>query len=77
VLSVGTADDEEVKEEDEESGHVDDEVDVDEINHTSLTNEAVRSNSPGKRAQREDIWKHVRSISRMVRVVKSVTTTGP
>ncbi len=77
MLSVGTADDEEVKEEDEESGHADDEVDVDEINHTSLTNEVVHSNSPGKRAQREDIWKHVRRISRMVRVVKSVTTTRP
>jgi hypothetical protein len=34
VLSVGTADDEEVKEEDEESGHADDEVDVDEITIT-------------------------------------------
>ncbi len=34
MLSVGTADDEEVKEEDEESGHADDEVDVDEITIT-------------------------------------------
>jgi hypothetical protein len=55
---------EEEKEKDEESGHVDDEEDVDDINHPTLTKEVVRANSPDQRPQREDIWKNVRSIGK-------------
>ena len=55
--------DEEDKEEDEESGHDDDEEDVDDINHAALPKDVVRANSPGRRSQREEIWKHVRRIT--------------
>jgi len=53
---------EEESDEQEESGHTDDDEDVDDINHTSLTKEAVPPNTPTQRTQREDIWKHVRRI---------------
>ena len=61
VLSarVHVSSDEEDKEEDEESGHHDDEEDVDDINHAALPKDAARPNSPGRRSQREEIWKHV------------------
>jgi len=55
--------DEEDKEEDEESGHDDDEEDVDDTNHAALPKDAVRANSPGRRSQRAEIWKHVRRIA--------------
>ena len=54
--------DEEDKEEDEESGHDDVEEVVDDTNHTALLKDVVRSNSPGRRSQREEIWKDVRLI---------------
>jgi hypothetical protein len=49
------SDEEDEKEEDEESGHVDDEEDVDDINHVSLSKEAVLTNSPTQRPQSEGI----------------------
>jgi hypothetical protein len=68
VLPAGShvSSDEEEKKEDEESGHVDDDEDVDDINHDSeaLPKETVRANSPVKRAQRAEIWKHVSCINR-------------
>ena len=57
---VHVSSDEDDKEEDEESGHDDDEESVD--NHPALTKGVVRGNSPGRRPQREDIWKHVSRI---------------
>jgi hypothetical protein len=59
------SDEEEEKEEDEESGHPDDEEDVDDINHVSLSKEAVQGNSPTQRPQRVDIWKNVRRIVKL------------
>jgi len=53
---------EEENDEKSESGHIDDEEDVDDINHETLPKEAVRANTPTQRPQREDIWKHVRRI---------------
>ena len=66
ILPAGSlvSDDEEDKEVDEESGHVDDEEDVDDINHESLSKKTVRACSPGKRAQRPDIWNHVRRMTK-------------
>jgi hypothetical protein len=55
--------DEEEEKEDEDSGHADDEEDVDDINHVSLPKEEVRANRPTQRPQREDIWKNVRRIA--------------
>ena len=48
--------------EDEESGHDDDEEDVDDVNHVTLTKGVVRGNSPDRRSKTSDIWKHVRRI---------------
>ena len=66
ILPAGSlvSDDEEDKDEDEESGHVDDEEDVDDINHSALPKETVRPNSPTMRPQTADIWKHVRRIAK-------------
>ncbi len=44
-------------------GHVDDEEDVDDINHETLSKETVHTNSPTQRPQRVDIWKHVSRIT--------------
>ena len=49
--SSGSADEED-KEEDEEWGHVDDEQDVDEINHETLPKVVVRVHSPDRRVHR-------------------------
>ena len=54
---------EEESDEQEESGHSDDDEDVDDINHAAVPKEAVHPNSPTQRAQRADIWKHVRRIA--------------
>ncbi len=56
--------DEENQEEDEESGLVDDEEDVDEINHETLPKVVVRAHSPGKRAHRSLDCHHVRHIAK-------------
>ncbi len=56
--------DEENQEEDEESGLVDDEEDVDEINHETLPKVVVRAHSPGKRAHRSLVCHHVRHITK-------------
>ncbi len=55
--------DEEDKEEDEESGHDDDEEDVDDTNHSVLPKDSVHTKSPGRRSEREEIWKYVRRIT--------------
>jgi len=47
----------------EESGHSDDDVDEYEINHSALPKETVRANTPKHRAQKSDIWKHVKRIA--------------
>jgi hypothetical protein len=60
---VHVSSDEDEKEEDEESGHDDDEEVVDDINHTALPKVVVHGNSPGRRSQRADIWKHVSRIA--------------
>ncbi len=62
-VRLHVSNDEEDKEEDEESGHDDDEEDVDDINHAALPKDVVRANSPGRRSQREEIWKYVRRIT--------------
>jgi hypothetical protein len=54
---------EEESDEKAESGHSDDEEDVDDMNHEALPKEAVRANTPTQRAQRADIWKNVRRIA--------------
>jgi hypothetical protein len=54
---------EEESDEKTKSGHIDDEEDVDDINHETLSKEAVRANTHTQRAQREDIWKNVRIIA--------------
>jgi hypothetical protein len=55
--------DEEVNEEDEESEYADDEEDVDEINHVTLSKETVHTHSPRRRSHRSPLWSHVRSIT--------------
>jgi hypothetical protein len=62
-VSEGVAAEEMESDEHEESGHSDDDVDEDEINHSELSKETVRANSPKYRAQKSDIWKHVRRIT--------------
>jgi hypothetical protein len=57
------APEEEESDEKAESGHSDDEEDVDYMNHEALPEEAVRANTPTQRAQRVDIWKNVRRIA--------------
>jgi hypothetical protein len=56
------SDEEEENDEDEQTGHSDDEEEVDDVNHVSLSKEAVHANSPTQRPQTADIWKHVRRI---------------
>ena len=74
---------EEEKDEAAESGHTDDEEDMDDINHAALPKEAVRPNTPTSRPQKADIWNHVRRITfvcilwRRVRTMRSVTATRP
>jgi hypothetical protein len=46
TLHVSVSDDEEVNDEDTESTHLDDEEDVDEINHETLSKESVHTHSP-------------------------------
>ena len=55
---------EEEKDEAAESGHTDDEEDMDDINHAALPKEAVRPNTPTSRPQKADIWSHVRRIAK-------------
>ena len=55
---------EEEKDEAAESGHTDDEEDMDDINHAALPKEAVRPNTPTSRPQKADIWNHVRRIAK-------------
>jgi hypothetical protein len=52
------------RDEHDESGHTDDEEDVNDINHTTLPKEVVHANSPTQRAQRVDIWNHVSRIAK-------------
>ena len=59
-VEEGVAVEEMESDEHEESGHSDDDVDEDEINHSALPKEAVRANTPKGRAQKSDIWKHVK-----------------
>jgi len=59
-----TSSDQEDKDEDEESGHVDDEEDVDEINHETLPKEAVRTHTPSRREHRSTLWKYLRRINK-------------
>jgi hypothetical protein len=47
--------DEEDQDESTESAHVDDEQDVDEINHETLPKETFRAHSPYRRAQRSPV----------------------
>jgi hypothetical protein len=54
---------EEESDEKAESGHSDDEEDVDYMNHETLSKEAVRANTPTQRVQRVDIWRNVRNIA--------------
>jgi hypothetical protein len=62
-VEEGVSAEEMESDEHEESGHSDDDVDEDEINHSALPKEAVRANSPKHRAQKSDIWQHVRRIT--------------
>ena len=55
---------EEEKDEAAESGHTDDEEDMDDINHAALPKKAVRPNTPTSRPQKADIWNHVRRIAK-------------
>ena len=60
----GISTEEEESDEHEESGHTDDEEDVNDINHAALPKETVRPNSPTMRPQTADIWKQVRRIAK-------------
>jgi len=62
-VAEGVAAEEMEREEPEESGHSDDDEDEDEINHSALPKETVRANTPKGRAQKSDIWKHVKRIT--------------
>jgi hypothetical protein len=55
--ALEVSEEEEEKDEDTESGNSDDDEDMDDINHTTLSKEAVRPNSPTMRPQTADIWK--------------------
>ena len=59
-----TSSDQEDKDEDEESGHIDDEEDVDEINHETLPKETVRTHTPIRREHRSTLWKYLRRINK-------------
>ena len=54
-LHVSVSGDEEDQDESTESAHVDDEEDVDEINHETLSKEVFHSHSPCRRAQRSPV----------------------
>ena len=62
-VAEGVAAGEIESEEPEESGHSDEDEDEDEINHSALPKETVRANTPKHRAQKSDIWKHVKRIA--------------
>ncbi len=62
-VGEGVATEEMESEEAEESGHSDEEEDEDEINHSALPKGTVRANTPKGRAQKTDIWKHVKLIA--------------
>jgi len=62
-VAEGVAAEEMEREEPEESGHTDDDEDEDEINHSALPKETVRAKTPKDRAQKSDIWKHVKRIA--------------
>ena len=62
-VAEGVAAEEMEREEPEESGHTDDDEDEDEINHSALPKGTVRANTPKGRAQKSDIWKHVKRIA--------------
>ena len=62
-VAEGVATEEMESDEHEESGHSDDDVDEDEINHSALPKGTVRANTPKGRAQKSDIWKHVKRIA--------------
>ena len=59
-VAEGVAAEEMEREEPEESGHSDDDEDEDEINHSALPKGTVHANTPKGRAQKSDIWKHVK-----------------
>jgi hypothetical protein len=61
---VQVPEEEEEKNEDAESGNSDDDVDMEDINHTALPKEVVRPNTPTVRPQTADIWKHVSRIAK-------------
>ena len=61
-----TSSDQEDKDEDEESGHIDDEEDVDEINHETLPKETVRTHTPSRREHRSTLWKYLVSLVSLV-----------
>ena len=56
--------DEDDKDEHEDSGHVDDDDEGDEINHEALPKEAVRAHTPSRRERRSTLWKYLRRIDR-------------
>ncbi len=62
-VAEGVAAEEMEREEPEEWGHTDDDEDEDEINHSALPKGTVRANTPKGRAQKSDIWKHVKRIA--------------
>jgi hypothetical protein len=66
MLPVGSRGsiDEEDKDESEESGHVDDEEDVDDINHDTFPKETVRAHTPSTRERRSTLWKYLSRINK-------------
>jgi hypothetical protein len=62
-VAEGVTAEEMEREEPEESGHSDEDEDEDEINHSALPKETVRAKTPKDRAQKSDIWKHVKRIA--------------
>jgi hypothetical protein len=56
--------DEDDKDDHEDSGHVDDDDEGDEINHEALPKEAVRAHTPSRRERRSTLWKYLWRIDR-------------
>ena len=55
--------DERMEDHEEESGHEDDDQDVDDINHTQIPKETVCDHSPTVKTRGAPVWKHLKRIT--------------
>ena len=60
----GASGDEEVKDDEEYSAHDDDKQDVDEINHTKLSQEVVHGDSPSARVRGDPVWQDLNRFTK-------------